>query len=175
MKQAFLDIDTQIDFMYPAGALYVPGAERILPGVARLNRRAVEKGIPLVSTVCAHSEDDPEFREWPPHCVLGTVGQQKPSSLLVGQRVFEKQTTDLFQSPETASLVAEIGAEEFVIYGVATEICVQAAAWGLLDRGKRVAVVTDAVCHLNPSSASLFWKQLAGRGGRAVDSNAVLE
>ena len=36
----FFDIDTQIDFVYPAGALYVPGAEHILPVVAELNRRA---------------------------------------------------------------------------------------------------------------------------------------
>ena len=31
MKTVFFDIDTQIDFVYPAGALYVPGAEHILP------------------------------------------------------------------------------------------------------------------------------------------------
>src|SRR5471032_939182 len=29
MKNAFFDIDSQLDFLYPAGALYVPGAERI--------------------------------------------------------------------------------------------------------------------------------------------------
>ena len=40
MKTVFFDIDTQIDFVYPAGALYVPGAERILATVAELNRRA---------------------------------------------------------------------------------------------------------------------------------------
>ena len=34
MTTVFFDIDTQIDFMYPAGALYVPGAERIVPVVA---------------------------------------------------------------------------------------------------------------------------------------------
>ena len=35
MKTVFFDIDTQIDFLYPAGALYVPGAERILPEIGR--------------------------------------------------------------------------------------------------------------------------------------------
>ena len=28
--KAFFDIDTQIDFLFPAGSLYVPGAERLL-------------------------------------------------------------------------------------------------------------------------------------------------
>ncbi len=58
MKTVFFDIDTQIDFVYPAGALYVPGAERILPIVGELNRRAPV----LISTMDAHSEDDPEFQ-----------------------------------------------------------------------------------------------------------------
>ena len=40
MKTAFFDVDTQIDFLYPAGALYVPGAERIVPAIAALNRYA---------------------------------------------------------------------------------------------------------------------------------------
>ena len=31
MNTVFFDVDTQIDFLYPAGALYVPGAESIVP------------------------------------------------------------------------------------------------------------------------------------------------
>ena len=65
MKTVFFDIDTQIDFVYPAGALYVSGAERILAAVSQLNRRAPR----LISTMDAHSEDDPEFKIYPHHCV----------------------------------------------------------------------------------------------------------
>ena len=43
MNTAFFDVDTQLDFVLPAGALYVPGAESILPAVVRLNRWAAEK------------------------------------------------------------------------------------------------------------------------------------
>src|SRR6267378_8323038 len=82
MKTVYFDIDTQIDFVYPAGALYAPGAERVVPAIAELNRRA-----PLViSTMDAHSEDDPEFQIYPHHCVLGTAGQQKPSVTLLERR-----------------------------------------------------------------------------------------
>jgi nicotinamidase/pyrazinamidase len=72
MKTAFFDIDSQLDFLYPSGALYVPGAERIVPAIARLNRYASQHGIPVVSTTDAHTENDPEFRIWPHHCVAGT-------------------------------------------------------------------------------------------------------
>ena len=77
--KAFFDIDTQIDFVFPGGALYGPGAERVIPAVAALNRYAGEHGIPLISTMCAHPEDAREFRVWPPHCVVGTMGQKKPA------------------------------------------------------------------------------------------------
>ena len=81
--KAFFDIDTQIDFVYPAGALYVPGAEGILPIVRELNRRAPV----LISTMDAHTEDDPEFKIYPPHCVVGTSGQSttNPGRLSFGE------------------------------------------------------------------------------------------
>ena len=66
MKTVFVDVDTQIDFLFPAGALYVPGAERLLPAIARLNHFAAAQGIPLISTTDAHREDDMaslQFRE----------------------------------------------------------------------------------------------------------------
>ena len=87
MRTVFFDIDTQLDFLYPAGALYAPKAERIVPAVARLNRFAAERGFPVVSTTDAHAEDDPEFSQWPPHCVAGTMGQRKPEATLLDRRV----------------------------------------------------------------------------------------
>ena len=44
MKTAFFDIDTQIDFLFPAGSLYVPGAERLIPTLSRLNHYAAAHG-----------------------------------------------------------------------------------------------------------------------------------
>ena len=39
MRTVFFDVDTQIDFMFPSGALYVPGAEQIV----RVGRRNTER------------------------------------------------------------------------------------------------------------------------------------
>ena len=87
MKTVFFDIDSQLDFLYPAGALYVPGAERIVPAIAHLNRFAAQRGIPVVSTTDVHFEDDMEFKTWPHHCVAGTIGQHKADSTLLEKRV----------------------------------------------------------------------------------------
>ena len=183
MKTVFFDIDTQIDFVYPAGALYVPGAEQIIPVVAGLNRHA-----PLViSTMCKHSEDDPEFQIYPHHCVDGTTGQRKPAVTLLEKRatipapaagvqqlILEKQQLDCFSNPHLTPLLAELGAERYVVYGVVTEICVRYAAFGLLKTGKRVEVVTDAIKALDESAAAKMFSEFTSAGGRLTTSVAIL-
>jgi len=176
VKTVFFDIDTQIDFMYPAGALYVPGAERIIPAVAELNRRA-----PLViSTMCAHAENDPEFKLYPHHCVVSTIGQSKPAATLLEksdaarQVILEKQELDCFSNPRLTSLLEELGAERAVVYGVVTEICVRFAAFGLLKRGLRVEVVTDAIQALDDDAARKMFSEFQAAGGHLTTMSAAL-
>lgn len=183
MKTVCFDVDTQIDFLYPAGALYVPGAETIVDTVAALNRWAASRGIPAISTMDAHTEDDPEFRAWPPHCVAGTTGQQKPAATLLEKRVtipntpglpefdaaqqflLEKQSLDCFTSVNLAALLKRLAGERYVVYGVVTEICVKFAAMGLLKTGARVELVTDAVRSLNDADRGKFLAEFQAAGG----------
>ena len=183
MKTVYFDIDTQIDFVYPAGALYVPGAEQIIPVVAELNRRA-----PLVvSTMDAHAEDDPEFQLYPHHCVVGTTGQHKPAATLLDRRatipaapgdarqlILEKQTLDCFTNPHLEPLLARLNADRYVVYGVVSEICVRFAAFGLLKTGKRVEIVTDAVKALDDRTAQGMFSEFVAAGGRLATSRALL-
>lgn len=159
MRTLFLDVDTQLDFLYPAGALYVPGAEQIVPAIAALNRYAMSRGIPLLSTVDAHTEDDPEFKTWPAHCVAGALGQRKPAATLVGQRLIEKQSVDCFTAPTLAPLLAELNADRYVVYGVVTEICVLNAARGLQQFGQPIEIVAEAVKELSSAAAAAVRQQ----------------
>lgn len=169
MKTVFLDVDTQIDFLFPAGALYVPGAERLIPAIARLNQFAAGHGIPLISTADAHSEDDPEFQQWPPHCVAGTTGQLKPAETLVAgadaQIIVEKQKLDVFSNPDFPALLDSLAADRYVVYGVATDYCVRCAISGLLATGKPVALVTDAIAAVNPQDGAKAIEEFTARGG----------
>ena len=165
MRTVFFDVDTQIDFLFPAGALYVPGAESIIPNIAKLNAHARKNGIALVSTVDAHAENDPEFSTWPPHCVVGTVGQQKPASTMVGQTFLEKQSVDFFTVPTLPALLESLNAERYVVYGVVTEICVWNAARGLLKTGKPVALVTDAIKSLSNEAGGKMQSEFIASGG----------
>ena len=191
MSTVFFDIDTQIDFLFPAGALYVPDAERLLPALQRLNQFAAARGIPVVSTTCAHAEEDPEFGDWPPHCVVDTVGQAKPAELLLERRavistrpapiarndaqqiILEKQQLDLFTNPNLVSLLDVLPAEEYVVYGVVTEYCVRFAALGLLATGKRVELVTDAIQALKQVDSDRTLQEFTARGGKLTTAGEV--
>jgi nicotinamidase/pyrazinamidase len=173
MKTVFFDIDTQIDFVYPSGALYVPGAEHILPLVGELNRRAPT----VISTMDAHSEDDSEFQIYPRHCVAGTEGQRKPAITLLNdprQIILEKQQLDCFSSPKLEPLLAQLNADRYVVYGVVTEICVRYAAFGLLRTGRPVEIVTDAVKALDEHKAHEMFSEFTAAGGRLTTSGMVL-
>jgi nicotinamidase/pyrazinamidase len=192
MKTVFVDVDSQLDFLYPAGALYVPGAERIVPAIARLNQFAASRGIPVISTTDAHAENDPEFATWPPHCIAGTWGQHKADRTLLEKRVVipnrdcdfaldgaqqivvEKQTVDVFQAPNLARVIDHLGATDFVVYGVVTEICVLFAARGLLKAGKQVTVVTDAIESLTSEASAKALTEICATGGKLATVAQVL-
>jgi len=179
----FFDVDTQIDFLYPAGALYAPGAERVVPHVTALNRYAASNEIVVISTMDAHAEDDPEFKSWPPHCVVETAAQQKPIATLLEKRVvfpnrpceiaideaqqilLEKQTVDCFTSMHLLPLLEKLNADRYVVYGVVTEVCVKNAAFGLLKTGGRVEIVTDAIRALNDADGAKVLADFTAAGG----------
>lgn len=178
MKTVFVDVDTQLDFMVPAGALYVPGAEVLIPTIASLNRFAAGHGIPILSTVDAHSENDPEFAVWPPHCVAGTQGQRKPAATLVAgyasQFIFEKQTVDFGPTASFLEEIRRLDAGHFVVYGVVTEHCVRSAATALLQAGKRVELVTDAIRSIDDQAGARTLDQLTAAGATLTTSSAII-
>jgi nicotinamidase/pyrazinamidase len=189
MKTVFFDIDTQIDFLFPAGALYSDGAEKIIGTVAKLNHHAAKHKIPLISTMDAHSENDPEFGEWPHHCVVDTLGQQKPASTLLENRVIlpnspcevtlndqillEKQTFSASSNVNFAHLLDVLAADRYVVYGVVTEVCVSLAALGLLETGKRVEIVTDAICAYDKEKGAAALQEFTAKGGHLTQAGMI--
>ena len=179
MKTVFFDVDTQLDFICPAGALSVPGAENIVDNLTRLTQFAAANHIQVISTVDAHSEDDPEFKIWKPHCVAGTTGRQKLATTLLTvsdppQIIFEKQEIDFFTNPRLRPMLDQMKADRYVVYGVVTEYCVQAAAFGLLKMSVRVDVVTDAIKSLDPAREQEVLEQFRAQGGLTLECDDVL-
>ncbi|MGC2417943.1 MAG: isochorismatase family cysteine hydrolase [Candidatus Acidiferrales bacterium] len=195
-KTIFWEVDAQADFMLPGGKLYVPGAEKIIPNIQRLVRGAMDAGIFLVSSGDAHPEGDPEFARFPPHCLRGTPGariipeglarnsrmipndpsQPLPQDILRSpQVVIEKQTLDVFDNPHTNELVDRLGADaEYIVFGVVTEYCVRCAAKGLLERGRKVSVVKDAIETLDATDGKKTIEELQALGARMISTDEAL-
>lgn len=192
---AFIDVDTQYDFMDPNGNLYVEGSEEIVPNIARMLDHARENRIPVVGSVDAHVEKDPEFQDFPPHCVKGTPGQKKlpetslplqkiiPQDVKVddallappGPVILEKSAIDgMLKNPNIDVALKSTGAKKFIVFGVALDYCVKTAIEGLLDRGYEVDLVTDATRSVDPEKGRKVLEQLKKRGVGTITTEEVL-
>jgi nicotinamidase/pyrazinamidase len=192
----FWEVDVQRDFMLPGGNLYVPGAEKLLPNIRRLTDSARQGKVFLVSHGCFHTPNDPEFKTFPPHCVKGTPGAELVPEAMTGkvarvpndasaklpedlsqyqQILLEKQTLNVFESRHADELVRRLGNHaEFVVFGVVTEYCVSFAAKGLLERGRRVAVVQDAIETLKKDDGESTMAELKRLGARLTTTEEAL-
>ena len=192
----FVDVDTQADFILPGGRLYVPGAEKLLPTLARLRDFAEQHDIPVLASTDAHPTDAREFEQWPPHCVRGTPGQLKvPETLLrkytiiplerrnllsdeelhrYRQWILEKDALDLFTNPQADDLVKRLDAAQYVVYGVATEYCVQCAVKGLLERKRPVTLLVDAIREIKPEDGQAVLRELEAGGAKLVSTEEIL-
>jgi nicotinamidase/pyrazinamidase len=193
----FWVVDAQADFMLPGGKLYVPGAEKLLPNIRKLTDAARQGHVFLVSHGCYHTQNDPEFSTFPPHCVKGTPGADFVPEALTErvvtvpneasakvppdlskhhQIVLEKQTLDIFESQHADKVVEQLDHDaEFVVFGVVTEYCVRFAAKGLLERGRRVSVVQDAIETLNAQDGQRTISELQALGAKFITTDQALE
>jgi nicotinamidase/pyrazinamidase len=192
----FWEVDVQTDFMLPGAKLYVPGAEKLLPNIRKLTDAARRGEVFLVSHGCFHTANDPEFKQFPPHCLKGTPGAdfvpealadnfvrvendanaKLPEDLSKYQQIIlEKQTLDVFESRHADELVERLGdIAEFVVFGVVTEYCVSLAVKGLLKRKRQVAVVRDAIETLAPEVGTKTLAELQSLGAKLVTTDAIL-
>jgi nicotinamidase/pyrazinamidase len=159
--------------MTKTGALYVPGAERIIPKLRRLFDFAAKNEVTVISTMDTHTADDPEFAEFPPHCIKGTDGWRKLDDTLFlhplvfstapvdrnladcvrknRQIIVEKNTVDVFSNPVMERLT-HVLPPRAIVFGVATDYCVKKAVLGLRRLGVQTVMVDDAVRAITPKT-----------------------
>ena len=181
------DVDTQADFMLPGGKLYVPGAEETIPAMKRLVAAARAAGVVHVASADDHEltdeeiADEPDFlTTYPPHCLRGTRGARKipeteqedpvplalelvPDFYLEGREfLLLKKSFDVFTNPNTERLLDWLDPDQVVVFGVATDVCDDAAIRGFLARGLKVRFVEDAARGLDDervASCTAFWRE----------------
>src|SRR3954451_23874898 len=196
-RRVLWDVDTQVDFMLPAGKLYVRGAEETAAAMRRLVEAARSAGIVHVASADDHELTDDEISEqpdfsttYPPHCLRGTRGAQKVAETeqedpvpLGLQPVREKwihgreflllkKSFDVFTNPHADRLLQLLDPDEVIVFGVATDVCNDAAIRGLLARGRSVVFAEDASRGLDEArteSCTAAWRAGGVRFSSSVD------
>ena len=199
MRRILWDVDTQVDFVSARGKLAVPGAEEAVPAMAKLVRAARAAGIPHVASADDHELTDdeiseqPDYREtYPPHCLRGTRGAERidetrqeepvplaltpvPGRWLQGREfLLLKKHFDVFTNPNADPLLDRLDPEEVVLFGVATDVCDDAAIRGLLARGRAVTFVEEASRGLDAERTAACLDAWRGQGVRFASVDQVL-
>jgi nicotinamidase/pyrazinamidase len=171
----------------------VPHAEEIIPNLAKLMLWARDHRIPIISSADTHAPDDPEFAQWPPHCVVGTPGQRRiaetffPDAVVVegrpgafqapkewvGQLIVEKSVYDVSTNVNFDAILASLGQPRFVVFGVATEYCVLWAVLALRKRNLPVALVRDAIKPITEEGGRKAIEEMVAEGVQLVTTAAV--
>ena len=198
-RRILWDVDTQVDFMEPSGKLYVPGAKEIAPALELLVDAARAARVVHVASADDHELTDPEISDapdfantYPPHCLRGTRGAAKiaetaqadpvplgaaevPDEWLRGREfLIHKKHFDVFTNPNTERLLEHFKPDEIVLFGVATDICDDAAIRGLRKRGYDVTFVEDASCGIDDERSQACIVDWQGGGVRIATVDHVV-
>jgi nicotinamidase-related amidase len=188
-RQVLIDINTQKDFFLDDGKARVGNRRRILSHIRRVMALARVKKIPVISISEVHPENNGGY------CVDGTEGVQKIHYTLLSNRasfaadnntdlpvdllrryrqiVLHKRCVDPFEEPRIDRLLSEIRANEFVLIGACAEGAIEATALGLLQRGKRVSVVVDAIGAQDKQKARHSLRKIAAKGARLIETKKL--
>ncbi|MFZ0034471.1 MAG: isochorismatase family protein, partial [Sedimentisphaerales bacterium] len=192
-KWILVDINTQRDFFLAGGNVCVKNHRRILGNVRRVIAWARRNDVRVIST-CEVYPNHNGISEVG-YCIDGTEGQKKirytllnnrasfpadgntdlPADLLRQYRqvVLHKRCVDPFEEPQIERLLSEVRADNFVLVGASAEGAVKATALGLLQRGKKVSVVIDAVGLLNKREAKLAFRKMRAKGAKLIETKKL--
>ncbi|WP_069807834.1 cysteine hydrolase family protein [Vulcanisaeta thermophila] len=151
-RTAVVVVDMQNDFVRPNGKLYVPTAEATIPAIKRLIEKARDANVPVIYTQDWHFKNDPEFRIWGEHCVMGTWGAEIVDELkpLPNDIVIRKRRYDAFFGTDLDYVLRHVvKADTLVITGTVANICVLHTAGSAALNWYNVVIPIDGISALN--------------------------
>lgn len=110
-------------------------AERVISKVARVVERARAQGVPVIWVQHADNQlerGSPQW-QWVPALVPGA-----------GEPQVHKHFNSSFEETTLEQELARLGATHLVLAGAASNFCIRATAYGALDRGYDLTLVSDA-------------------------------
>ena len=192
-KQILVDIGTQRDFFLNSGSSCIRNHRRVLANIRRMMAWARYKDIRIISTCEVYPNNNGGSAIH--YCLDGTDGQKKIRYTLLNKRmsfpadgstdlpldilrqynqiILYNRTADPFDEPRTERLLSEVKADNFILMGADAAGAVKAMALGLLQRGKKVSVVIDAVGAHNNRDAELALRKMQAKGAKLVETKNI--
>lgn len=139
-KKTFVVVDLVNDFV--EGKF---GSERALEVTKKASEFLSEREKDLVIfTKDSHIPNDPEFKVWGEHCILGEWGSELHETLLgiPGYHV-QKRHFDAFFDSDLDGYLRANGVSHIYLMGISTDICVLHTAAGAFFRGYNITVIED--------------------------------
>ena len=186
--------------LYVPGAEAIVDNLRRLTDYARAHHITVVASVCDHAPGDAELSATPDFRTtFPPHCLHGSHGQEKipvtrlDDAVVIENRayadaelrallpargggiVIRKQALDVFTNPATATVVRLLDPDPVVVYGVATEHCVDLAVMSLLRAGRRVYCVEDAVRPIDASAGARCAARWTRTGAVLLTTAAIVD
>jgi nicotinamidase/pyrazinamidase len=192
-------IDMQNDFI-PGGSLEVPGGDKIIPVINRIQ----EKFELVVATQDWHPKDHISFASnhtdkepfstiqwkgmsqilWPDHCVQMSTGADFHPDLDMGRiEAVIRKGMDKFidsysgfydnrheKSTGLAGYLRERKATELYFCGLAADVCVQFSVLDALKEGFAVSLIEDATCPINSDEFEKIKMDLRQKGCKFAPS-----
>jgi nicotinamidase-related amidase len=192
-KHILLDISTQKDLFLGNGKACIRNHRRVLANLRRVMAWARHNNLPIISTCQVYPNNNGGSAI--SYCLDGTEGQHKIRYTLLDNRIsfpadgstdlphdllkryhqiiLNKRCTDPFDEPRIERLLSEIRAGEFILVGANTEDAVIAAALGLIQRGKKVTVVVDAIGSQDRIRADLALRKMQAKGAHLIEAKKL--
>jgi len=192
-RQILIDVNTQKDFLLADGNACTRNHRRVLANIRRMVAWARRKHISVISTCEVYPDNNGISTV--KYCIDGTEGQKKVHYTLLNNRInfpadgntdlprdilrrhrqviLHKRCTDPFEEPRIERLLTEIMSGEFILVGATAEGAVKAMALGLLQRGKKVTVITDAIGSRNKKEAVMAIRKMKAKGARLTETKKI--
>jgi len=184
-----IDIDTQRDYLLAQSDACIRNHKKISASIRSIMAWAKRENIQIISINRSNNSFNTDYY---PNDING---QEKIRYTLLGNRasfsadnsnfvpvdlikkhrqlILHRRCIDPFDEPKIDRLLSEIQADEFILIGVGVEDAIKATVLGLLQRGKSVRVIVDALGSHNIKEAKLALRKMKTKGAKLLTTKSL--
>lgn len=186
-RRILIDVDTQRDLFTAGGKVCIKNHRRVLGNIRRVFAWSRAKNLKIISTAQVYYPGNGHD-----YCLTETSGVKKVKYTIREktvtyqpdgctdldrdilkqnqQVILQKRTTDPFDEPRAERMLSELIADEFIVFGGPVETSIKETVLGLIQRGKKVTLLTDAVGYIDKNSADMAMAKIEAKGAKLIES-----